>query len=59
MAWSSPYYGNLQVYQEPYVPKVQKLQTAEYINEVNATVLKAAMKRAMECPKCATLCADK
>ncbi|KAH7024787.1 Inosine/uridine-preferring nucleoside hydrolase domain-containing protein [Microdochium trichocladiopsis] len=55
-AWSSPYYGNIMVYQELLMPKVQKLQKAQYINEINQTALLSAMKRSMECPKCATFC---
>ncbi|KAI9163567.1 putative uridine nucleosidase 1 [Paramyrothecium foliicola] len=52
---SSPYYGNIMVYQELLMPKLQKLQKVQYVNEVNETVFKSALKRAMECPRRATL----
>ncbi|KAM0433395.1 hypothetical protein ACHAPT_004273 [Fusarium lateritium] len=55
-AWSSPYYGNIMVYQELLVSKTQNLRLVDYIYEVNATALKSAMKSAMECSRCTTWC---
>ncbi|KAJ4251869.1 hypothetical protein NW762_011166 [Fusarium torreyae] len=55
-AWSSPYYGNIMVYQELFKSRVQNLQLVDYIYEANATALKSSIESAMRCSKCGSWC---
>ncbi|KAF4125721.1 Inosine-uridine nucleoside N-ribohydrolase [Geosmithia morbida] len=55
-AWSSPFYGNIMVYQELFAPKAQKLRYVDYVYQINQTAFLSSLESALKCPRCATLC---